>query len=68
MLQGWSAVGARHGLSDAAMTDLEFTPVNCWEDGADHGVPGTTCLLLDGHDGPHVFTPDSKITVGFYTR
>lgn len=27
--------------------------------------PDGTCLLLDGHDGPHAFTPDSEITVRF---
>ena len=24
-----------------------------------------TCLLPDGHDGPHEWTPDSEITVRF---
>ena len=24
-----------------------------------------TCMLLDGHEGPHVFTPDSEIEVRF---
>lgn len=26
---------------------------------------GATCLLSEGHDGPHVWTPDSDITVRF---
>ncbi len=24
-----------------------------------------TCLLLDGHDGPHQWTPDDEIVVSF---
>jgi hypothetical protein len=27
--------------------------------------PGQTCLLPAGHDGPHEWTPDSRITVSF---
>lgn len=34
--------------------------VSCWEDGGD-----STCLLPDGHDGPHEFTLDSDIWVTF---
>lgn len=38
--------------------------VNCWEESGEY--PNTsTCMLLDGHDGPHEFTPDSDITIGF---
>ena len=56
---------------------------HCWKDEREHieeayGVgsdewhagfdgPGGTCLLLDGHDGPHEFTPDDEITVSFGT-
>ena len=39
---------------------------HCWEDGpltAD-GCP-TTCMLPDGHDGPHEFDRDDEITVRF---
>jgi len=28
------------------------------------GEPGT-CMLLDGHDGPHEWTPDSRIEIHF---
>lgn len=43
----------------------------CWEDGprGDEGdwfsprPVGSTCLLPDGHDGDHVFTPDDQITI-----
>jgi hypothetical protein len=34
--------------------------MHCWEDG-----DGSTCLLPDGHDGPHEFTDDADITVTF---
>jgi hypothetical protein len=34
----------------------------CWEDGPDSD---STCMLDDGHDGPHEFTPDSEIVVKF---
>ena len=34
--------------------------IHCWEDGGH-----STCLLADGHDGPHEFTPDSEIVVRF---
>lgn len=27
--------------------------------------PGGTCLLLDGHEGPHEFTPDDQIGIRF---
>jgi hypothetical protein len=32
----------------------------CWEDEG-----RSTCLLPDGHDGPHEFTPDTEIVVRF---
>lgn len=41
-------------------------PVHCWEDG-----PRTdddccqTCMLEDGHEGPHVWTRDDEIVVEF---
>jgi hypothetical protein len=38
--------------------------VNCWESAGEY--PHTsTCMLLDGHDGPHEFTPDDEITIEF---
>jgi hypothetical protein len=39
--------------------------VNCWEESGEY-PNGSTCMLLDGHDGPHEFTPDSEIVIGFY--
>ena len=45
-------------LSDEGMVEN----LHCWEDGPDHD---STCLLLDNHDGPHVFTADSEIQVRF---
>jgi hypothetical protein len=36
----------------------------CWEESGEY--PNTsTCTLPDGHYGPHEFTPDSEITIGF---
>lgn len=34
--------------------------IHCWEDSG-----GSTCMLLDGHDGPHEFTFDDEIVVCF---
>jgi len=34
--------------------------IHCWEDG-----DGSTCLLPDGHDGPHEFITDSDIVITF---
>lgn len=36
--------------------------IHCWE-GSEDG--DATCLLRDGHDGPHRFTPDRDITIAF---
>ena len=38
--------------------------VHCWEAGpdADDGC-GTSCMLLDGHDGPHQWTRDDEIII-----
>lgn len=40
--------------------------VHCWEDGPEEpdGM-STTCMLLRGHDGPHVWTRDDGIGVKF---
>jgi len=40
--------------------------VHCWEDGprTDDDC-GTTCMLLDGHDGPHEWTRDDEIVIQF---
>ena len=40
--------------------------VHCWEDGPrDEDYVGSTCMLLDGHEGPHEFMSDSRIGVVF---
>lgn len=37
---------------------------HCWQDGPKTSDDrGTTCLLPDGHAGPHEFTRDDEITV-----
>lgn len=36
--------------------------LHCWEGNEQNDA---TCLLLDGHEGAHDFTPDSEITVSF---
>ncbi len=40
--------------------------VHCWEDGpqTDDGC-STTCMLLDGHDGPHEWSRDDGIVLSF---
>lgn len=51
---------------------------HCWADQREHmealygwrsaeyqDCPGGTCLLPDGHDGPHAWTPDSEIAIRF---
>ena len=50
-------------MSTATVTDPDSDPpatrvVHCWEDG-----DRSTCMLPDGHDGPHEFTPDDQIVV-----
>lgn len=44
----------------------EKSRVHCWEGGPDteDGCP-TTCMLLDGHEGPHEFTRDDQIGITF---
>lgn len=55
--------------------------LHCWKDrlawiedvhghGSDewcaaYDKPSATCMLEDGHDGPHEFMPDSDIAVSF---
>lgn len=41
--------------------------VNCWEESGEY-PNGSTCMFLDGHDGPHEFTPDSEVVIGFYAE
>lgn len=44
----------------------ELACIHCWDDGppAEDGC-GTTCMLLDGHDGPHEWTRDDQIRASF---
>lgn len=45
--------------------------VHCWEDGPRKNETwkslgtGSTCMLTDGHDGPHEFTWDDEIVLTF---
>jgi hypothetical protein len=43
--------------------------VKCWFDFDDAewetGTPGHTCMLPDGHEGPHEPTPDDQIIISF---
>lgn len=47
--------------------------VHCWEDGPRKGEnepygslgTGSSCMLPDGHDGPHEFTWDDEIIITF---
>lgn len=39
---------------------------HCWEDGPEtEDGCSTTCMLLDGHEGPHEFTRDDQIGITF---
>jgi hypothetical protein len=40
--------------------------VHCWESGPRDWRCGTTCLLPDGHDGPHEWTRDDEIEITFH--
>ncbi len=47
--------------------------MHCWEDGPitvndDLTETGSTCMLEDGHEGPHEFVLDSEITIKFNTE
>lgn len=48
------------------MSEQKQRVVHCWADGpeTEDGV-GTTCMLLHGHDGPHVWTRDDEIGIRF---
>jgi hypothetical protein len=40
--------------------------VHCWEDGPrTEDDCGTTCMLLNGHSGPHKWTRDDQIGIKF---
>ena len=39
---------------------------HCWEDGPEtEDGCSTTCMLLEGHQGPHEWTRDDKIMITF---
>lgn len=45
---------------------VERPVVHCWADGPrTEDDCGTTCMLLDGHTGPHQWTRDDGIGVSF---
>jgi len=40
--------------------------LHCWEGGPTcEDDTGTTCMLLAGHDGEHLWTRDDEVTVRF---
>lgn len=39
--------------------------LHCWEDGPEIDGVGSTCMLRDGHDGPHEWVKDSEILIEF---
>lgn len=53
-------------IEDQKMTEEPRRVVHCWEDGppASDGC-STTCMLEDGHVGPHIWTRDDQIGVRF---
>lgn len=43
--------------------------VHCWQDGPEtEDGCGTTCMLVDGHDGPHEWSRDDGIMLTFADR
>jgi hypothetical protein len=47
--------------------EFRLATVNCWEESGEY--PNTsTCMLVDGHSGPHSFTSDSEIVIGFLPK
>ena len=38
---------------------------HCWSSATDDEGRGYTCMLIDGHDGPHEFYANSEIKVQF---
>lgn len=63
-----------------AKNDVKVYKTHCWKGNQDDAeekfgflsdewydanLHSGTCLLPDGHDGNHVFTPDSEICVSF---
>ena len=49
-----------------AMLAAREREVHCWEPGPEAADGcSTTCMLLDGHDGPHDWIRDDRIRVSF---
>lgn len=49
--------------------EVETPVVHCWVDGLDHADGcGTSCMLPEGHQGPHEWTRDDEIIVTFPDR
>ncbi len=49
-----------HGLTD----NMEICSPE-WDAAHERYPHGATCLLPDGHEGPHEYTPDNKIMLTF---
>jgi len=48
------------------MSEEKRALTHCWEDGPEtEDGCSTTCMLLDGHDGPHKWTSDDEIGISF---
>jgi hypothetical protein len=58
-----------HGLTGEPRVNPPGRVLHCWEDlrnvTDNWDLPNATCMLPDGHDGPHEWTPDSDIRVQF---
>ena len=43
-----------------------MTKAHCWEDGPrTEDDCGTSCMLMEDHEGPHEWTRDDEITIAF---
>jgi hypothetical protein len=38
---------------------------HCWTPGPQISGVSTSCMLMDGHEGPHEWTRDDQITISF---
>lgn len=65
-LTGSEGAGKPGAPQGALMKSSDRPPAgraSCWEDMRDADGNGHTCLLDDGHEGPHWFTPDADIVI-----
>lgn len=54
------------GEDEHMQSTLTVDEYQAWaRDPARQSVPDGTCMLPDGHDGPHKFTPDDQIVIQF---